>query len=35
MALSTKEAEYMAITEAVKEAIWLQGFLDDLGVSKK
>ena len=35
VALSTKEAEYMAITEAVKEAIWLQGFLDDLGVSQK
>ena len=25
----------MAITEAVKEAIWLQGFLDDLGVDQK
>ena len=32
MALSTTEAEYMAITEAVKEVIWLQGLLDDLGV---
>ena len=32
VALSTTEAEYMAITKAVKEAIWLQGFLDDLGV---
>ena len=32
VALSTTEAEYMAITEAVKEAIWLQGLLDDLGV---
>ena len=25
----------MAITEAVKEAIWLQGLLDDLGVGQK
>ena len=25
----------MAITEAVKETIWLQGFLDDLGVGHK
>ncbi|XP_070041474.1 secreted RxLR effector protein 161-like [Nicotiana tomentosiformis] len=25
VALSTIEVEYMAITEAVKEAIWLQG----------
>ena len=32
VALSMMEAEYMAITEAVKEAIWLQGLLDDLGV---
>ena len=35
VALSTTEAEYMAITEAVKEAIWLQGLLDDLGVGQK
>ena len=35
MALSTTEAEYLAITEAVKEAIWLQGLLDDLGVGQK
>ena len=32
VALSTTEAEYMAMTEAMKEAIWLQGMLDDLGV---
>ena len=25
----------MAITEAVKETIWLQGLLDDLGVGHK
>ena len=35
VALSTTVAEYMAITEAVKEAIWLQGLLDDLGVGQK
>ncbi|GKA92836.1 retrotransposon protein, putative, ty1-copia subclass [Tanacetum coccineum] len=27
-----KEAEYMALTEAVKEAIWLRGLLRELGV---
>nr|GEW57133.1 hypothetical protein [Tanacetum cinerariifolium] len=31
-ALSTTEAEYMALTEAVKEAIWLRGLLKELGV---
>ena len=35
VALSTTEAKYMAITEAVKESIWLQGLLDDLGVGQK
>ncbi|KAH9724129.1 Integrase catalytic domain-containing protein [Citrus sinensis] len=32
IALSTTEAEYMAATEAVKEAIWLKGLFGDLGV---
>ena len=32
VAVSTTEAEYMAVTEAVKEAIWLNGLLKDLGV---
>ena len=35
VALSTTEAEYMAVTEAAKEAIWLQGLLEDLGVVQK
>ena len=34
VALSTTEAEYMVMTEAMKEAIWLQGLLDDLGVDQ-
>jgi len=35
VALSTTEAEYMAVTEAVKEAIWLYGLLDELGIGHK
>ncbi|CAL2271051.1 unnamed protein product [Prunus armeniaca] len=35
IALSTTEAEYMAVTKAIKEANWLQGLLDDyLGVQQ-
>ena len=30
-ALSTTEAEYVAATEAAKEMIWLQFFLEELG----
>ncbi|GJW65124.1 hypothetical protein Tco_0117008 [Tanacetum coccineum] len=35
VALSTTEVEYMALTEAVKEAIWLRGVLEELGVGIK
>ncbi|GKA61462.1 retrovirus-related pol polyprotein from transposon TNT 1-94 [Tanacetum coccineum] len=31
VALSTTEAEYMALTEATKEGIWLKGLIEDLG----
>nr|GEY51648.1 hypothetical protein [Tanacetum cinerariifolium] len=33
VALSTTKAEYMALTEAVKESIWLKGLLIELGVN--
>ena len=32
--LSTTEAEYMAMEEGVKEALWLWGLLDDLGLKQ-
>ena len=35
VALSTIEVEYMALIEAIKEAIWLGGLLDELGVGHK
>ena len=34
VALSTTEAEYMAIAEAIKEAMWTLGLLGDLGVEQ-
>ncbi|KAF5951571.1 hypothetical protein HYC85_009515 [Camellia sinensis] len=35
VALSITEAEYMAVTEAFKEAIWLHGLIEDLGIVQK
>ncbi|KAH9752745.1 Integrase catalytic domain-containing protein [Citrus sinensis] len=35
IAMSSTEAEYMAATEAVKEAIWLRGLLGDFGKIQK
>ncbi|GJV38579.1 hypothetical protein Tco_1411056 [Tanacetum coccineum] len=32
VALSTTKAKYMALTETVKESIWLSGFLEELGM---
>ena len=34
VALSTTEAEYIAVTESIKEAIWLQGLLSEINVFK-
>ena len=34
VALSIIKIEYMTMTEVMKEAIWLQGLLDDLGIDQ-
>ncbi|KAK9054827.1 hypothetical protein SSX86_025906 [Deinandra increscens subsp. villosa] len=35
VALSSTESEYIALTEAIKEAIWLKGFVSELGFNVK
>ncbi|KAE8715970.1 hypothetical protein F3Y22_tig00110156pilonHSYRG00076 [Hibiscus syriacus] len=35
VALSTTEAEYIAVTEAIKEAMWLKGMVEELGIQQK
>ncbi|RDX84971.1 hypothetical protein CR513_33902, partial [Mucuna pruriens] len=35
VALSTTEAEYIALTESGKEALWLKGFLQELGLKQE
>ncbi|KAK3013882.1 hypothetical protein RJ639_009279 [Escallonia herrerae] len=35
VALSTTEAKYTVVTEAVKEAIWLKGLVGDLGLKQE
>ena len=34
VALSTIKVDYIAVTEAVKEAIWMRGLLEELGVTQ-
>ncbi|XP_057797428.1 secreted RxLR effector protein 161-like [Salvia miltiorrhiza] len=35
VSLSTTKAEYLAMTEAVKEGVWLKGMIADFGISHK
>lgn len=34
VALSTTESEYMTVTEAAKEALWLKGLVKELGIDQ-
>jgi hypothetical protein len=35
VAISTTEAEYMAVAEATKEALWLKGLVKELGLNQR
>ncbi|XP_073121017.1 secreted RxLR effector protein 161-like [Henckelia pumila] len=35
VALSTTEAEYISLTEAVKEGLWITGFVNEMGLEHK
>jgi hypothetical protein len=35
VALLTTEVEYMAFVDAIMEAIWLHGLIEDLGILQK
>jgi hypothetical protein len=35
IALSTMAAQYLAVIEAIKEAIYLQGLIEDLGIHQE
>lgn len=34
VALSSTQAEYVALTEGIKEALWLKGMVDELGIAQ-
>lgn len=34
VALSTTESEYISLSEAVKEALWLKGMVSELGINQ-
>ena len=34
VALSTSEAEFMALTKATKEALWLKGLVEEFGIEQ-
>lgn len=35
VALSTPEAEYMAVVEGIREAVWMKGLFEELGIQQE